>query len=77
LQRGGMPTSFDRLLGLRFGAAAVLAVERGERNVMVALNPPTVSTIPIGQAITKLKVISIESDTVLTARALGISLGDE
>jgi 6-phosphofructokinase 1 len=76
LQRGGMPTSFDRLLGLRFGAAAVMAAQRGERNVMVALNPPNVSTIPIGQAISKMKVINLESDTVLTARCLGICLGD-
>jgi 6-phosphofructokinase 1 len=76
LQRGGMPTSFDRLLGLRFGAAAVMAAQRGERNVMVALNPPNVSTIPIGQAISKMKIISLESDTVLTARCLGICLGD-
>ena len=30
LLRGGTPTSFDRLLGLRFGAAAVRALEEGE-----------------------------------------------
>ena len=42
LLRGGTPTSFDRLLGLRFGAAAVRALEEGESGVMVALDPPTV-----------------------------------
>jgi phosphofructokinase-like protein len=76
LQRGGSPTSFDRLLGLRFGAAAIRALAAGERNVMVALNPPDVNTIPIGQAITHMKTVKMDSDGVLTARSLGISLGD-
>ena len=44
LLRGGSPTSFDRLLGLRFGAAAVRALEEGQRGVMVAL-APQVSTV--------------------------------
>ena len=42
LLRGGSPTSFDRLLGLRFGAAAVRALEEGHDGVMVALDPPNV-----------------------------------
>ena len=76
LQRGGSPTSFDRLLGLRFGSAAIRALEAGERNVMVALTPPTVQTIPIGAALERMKVVTLDSDTVLTARSLGICLGD-
>ncbi len=43
LLRGGSPTSLDRLLGLRFGAAAVRALDEGHDGVMVALNPPTVT----------------------------------
>ncbi len=77
LQRGGRPTHFDRLLGMRFGAAAVVAADRGERNVMVSLTPPTISTIPIDQAVTAMKVISKESDTVAAARAMGLSFGDD
>ncbi len=76
LQRGGQPSSFDRLLGLRFGAAAVRALADGQVNVMVALNPPHVQTIPIGQAIERMKVVTPDSDTVLTARSLGVCLGD-
>ena len=40
LLRGGTPTSQDRLLGLRFGAAAVRAIDEGYDGVMVALRPP-------------------------------------
>jgi 6-phosphofructokinase 1 len=76
LQRGGSPTSFDRLLGLRFGSAAIRALAEGQRNVMVALNPPDVNTIPIGQAITNMKIVKMNSDGILTARSIGICLGD-
>ena len=47
LLRGGSPTSVDRLLGLRFGAAAVRALDEGHSGVMVALNPPTVDYVPL------------------------------
>ena len=50
LLRGGSPTAFDRLLGLRFGAAAIRALEEGERGVMVALDPPNVRYVPLGDA---------------------------
>jgi 6-phosphofructokinase 1 len=76
LQRGGSPTTFDRLLGLRFGAAAIRCIANGELNKMVALNPPTVSTIPIEEAGSKIKVVPTDSDTMLTARSLGSSFGD-
>jgi 6-phosphofructokinase 1 len=76
LQRGGSPSSFDRLLGLRFGAAAVRTLAEGKVNVMVCLEPPRVTTVPIGQVIEKTKIVTMDTDTVLTARSLGISLGD-
>jgi 6-phosphofructokinase 1 len=77
LQRGGMPTTFDRLLALRFGAAAVRVVADREFGVMVALDPPTVLTVPLEVATERMKCVPLDSDTVLTARDLGISFGDE
>ncbi len=76
LQRGGSPTTFDRLLSLRFGAAAVRALEEGENGVMVALDPPTVRYVPLKQATSRMKVVPLNCDTILTARDLGISFGD-
>lgn len=76
LQRGGSPTTFDRLLGLRFGAAAVRAVADGAYGVMIALQPPEITRVPLDQVIGKSKNVPVDSDTVLTARELGISLGD-
>jgi 6-phosphofructokinase 1 len=76
LQRGGSPTTFDRLLGLRFGAAAIRCIREGKTNVMVALDPPIVKAIPIDTAISRMKTVPLDCDTILTARALGISFGD-
>jgi 6-phosphofructokinase 1 len=76
LLRGGSPTSFDRLLALRFGAAAVRALAEGQSGVMVALAPPTVNYIPLEQATKRMKVVPLDSDQMRTARELGICFGD-
>lgn len=76
LQRGGSPTTFDRLLGLRFGAAAVRVIAEGLFGTMVALRPPTIAAVPIAEALAAPKLVPLDSDTVATARDLGISLGD-
>jgi 6-phosphofructokinase 1 len=77
LQRGGSPTTFDRLLGLRFGAAAVRLVADGKWGCMVGLAPPHhVAAIPIEQALATPKRVQLDSDAVATARDLGTSFGD-
>ena len=76
LLRGGTPTTFDRLLSLRFGAAAVRAIEEGQSGVMVALDPPTVKFVPLEEATRRMKSVPLDCDTMLTARDLGISFGD-
>ena len=76
LLRGGTPTTFDRLLALRFGAAAVRALAAGKTGVMVALDPPKVRYVPLEDATQRMKCVPLDCDTVLTARELGICLGD-
>jgi phosphofructokinase-like protein len=77
LLRGGTPTSFDRLIAQRFGAAAVRALSEGQRGVMVALDPPTVKYVPLESATKRMKTVPLNSDIMLTARDLGISFGDQ
>ena len=76
LLRGGSPTAFDRVLALRFGAAAVRALEEGQSGIMVALAPPTVNYVPLDVATKRMKVVPLDCDTVKTARDLGICFGD-
>jgi 6-phosphofructokinase 1 len=76
LQRGGSPAAFDRLMALRFGAAAVRCVERGDFGTMVAVSDDTIVAVPLKDAIDQLKMVDPLSDTVQTARDLGVSFGD-
>ena len=76
LQRGGPPNAYDRLLALRFGAAAVRFVQERKFGCMVALDPPRVLAVPLEEAVREVKLVPVDSDVVQTARALGVSFGD-
>ena len=76
LQRGGMPTGYDRLLATRFGGAATEAVAAGKWGHMVALQTPNIVTVPIKEALKDTKRVDPTHDVVRTARAVGISFGD-
>jgi phosphofructokinase-like protein len=77
VQRGGSPTSYDRWLATRFGAAAVRAAAAGDIGKMVALRSAKVVPIPLGEALAIPRRVDVNGDGVLTARGLGISFGDE
>ena len=76
LQRGGSPTTFDRLLALRFGAAAVRLVAERQFGMMVALQPPRIVAVPFEVAIGTPRRVPLDSDSIATARDLGVSFGD-
>jgi len=76
LLRGGSPTSFDRLAALRFGTAAVRALEQGESGVMVALAFPNVSYVALEDVAGRMKGVPLDCDTLQTGRDMGISFGD-
>jgi 6-phosphofructokinase 1 len=76
LQRGGMPTGYDRLLASRFGGAAVRAIADEKWGHMVALQSPHIVTIPIVDVLQTAKRVEPDHDVVQTARATGISFGD-
>jgi phosphofructokinase-like protein len=76
LQRGGAPTSFDRLLCTRFGARAVQLIAEEKYGHMVALRPPDTAAVKLSDAIGRLRSVPPGGDLVQTARALGISFGD-
>ncbi len=76
LQRGGEPTTFDRLLGTRLGVHAIEMIEAGRFGYMAALNPPNVTSVPFEKAISATKKVPADSDVIRAAKALGISFGD-
>ena len=76
LQRGGGPTTFDRLLCTRFGAKAVQLIADEQYGYMVASRPPDTIAVKITEAIGRLRTVPLDGDIVRTARALGVSFGD-
>ena len=76
IQRGGTPTTYDRLLALRFGVAAVRAIGDRAFGTMVGLNGPDITRVPLENVVGRSKNIPVDSDTLQTARDLGICLGD-
>jgi phosphofructokinase-like protein len=76
IQRGGSPTQFDRILGTRFGTAAVEAVAQGKFGCMVALRTPEIVTVPISEAIANERCVDPAGSLVGTGRDVGICFGD-
>jgi 6-phosphofructokinase 1 len=76
LQRGGAPTSFDRVLASRFGGKAVQLLIDGDVDKMVAFHPPAIVGVPLESIVGRTKNVPLDSDLLATARALGVSFGD-
>ena len=60
VQRGGSPTPTDRILGSRFGVAAMDAVTAGETGIMTALRGERVETIPLADIAGRVKMVPPE-----------------
>ncbi|HSH16354.1 MAG TPA: ATP-dependent 6-phosphofructokinase [Verrucomicrobiae bacterium] len=76
IQRGGTPTAFDRLLGLRFGVAATDLIAEGRFGHMVSLRCGRIQLCTLEEAIGVYKIVNPADDIVRTARAVGVSFGD-
>lgn len=77
LQRGGSPTAFDRLLGTRYGAYAVEMVMEQKFGRMVCLQGTRLNSVPLREAVDELRRVPVDCDTVVAAKGIGISFGDE
>ncbi len=78
LQRGGQPTQWDRQLCTRFGVHAFQMIAKKQFGYMVALKKNgMMGPVTLSEAINKLRLVDPDGELVMTARALGISFGDE
>jgi len=76
LQRGGPPTTLDRILGTSFGVKAVQLVADKKFGSMVSCQNDLTLDVPISHAVHKLRRVSPDCQMVQTARAVEISFGD-
>ncbi len=86
LQRGGIASQFDRVIGMRFGVAAVDLLMRGERGRMVRCRGREISDVALETVIGDgktgetsrggRKFVDAQGQLVRAAKAIGISFGD-
>ena len=77
LQRGGSPTPFDRWLATCYGSEAVRVAAQGKFDRMVSLQGGSIVDVSLGEAIAVPKRVDVNHDSIITARGMGISFGDE
>ncbi len=68
VQRGGVPTAFDRLLATRLGAGAVAQLAAGRHGMMMCLRDGDITATPLGEVVTRRKTLDpalIELATIL------------
>ncbi|MDH6355642.1 6-phosphofructokinase 1 [Dysgonomonas sp. PH5-45] len=70
VQRGGSPTASDRILASRMGAAAIDALNDGQRNVMIGIQNDEIVYVPFSKAIKKNKPLN--EDLMNTLKILSI-----
>ncbi len=76
IQRGGSPVPEDRNLGTLFGIKAVELIREGKMGYMAALKRGRITSVPIAQAVQKLKLVPHNHPLIHAARAVGTSFGD-
>jgi 6-phosphofructokinase 1 len=60
VQRGGTPNAYDRVLGTRFGVAAIDAASAGDFGKMVALRGTAIQPVPLDEALDEPKLLDPE-----------------
>lgn len=60
IQRGGVPTAYDRIIGTRFGVHAVELVKDGKFGKMVSLHDNKIRFVDIEEAVRKRKTVDMD-----------------
>jgi 6-phosphofructokinase 1 len=76
LQRGGIPTAFDRVLASQFGVKAFELALEGKYGHMVAYRHPDIISVPFKEAINNMNFVDPKSDIVRLAKGMGLSFGE-
>lgn len=76
LQRGGTPTTYDRILSTRYGVAAVELMNESRFGNMVCLKGNKMSYNHLENVIGHLKTVDPDGELVRVAKSIGIEFGD-
>lgn len=75
IQRGGLPTSFDRNLATRMGGYAAELIANGEFGRMVALRGKDITSVPLHEVAGKTKLVSLDHELIIQGRRMGVCFG--
>lgn len=76
LQRGGTPSSADRLLATRLGTACADFIKAGKYGIMVAAKGEGVEAVPLEKVINEKKLVPPDHPWVQSAKAIGTEMGE-
>lgn len=75
VQRGGSPSTYDRILATRMGAHAADLIARKDFGKMVCLRGDKISSISLEDVNDRLKLVTEDNDLVVQGRRIGICFG--
>jgi 6-phosphofructokinase 1 len=75
VQRGGTPTSFDRVLSTRFGAKAAGMISEGRFGRMAALRGWDITDVAIQDIAGKVRTVPSDHPLIAAARSVGTCFG--
>ena len=77
VQRGGTPSSADRILTTQLGTACSKLIQAGQYGVMVAIKGGEAVPVPLGEIVGKRRTVPTDHSWIKTARDVGVCLGDQ
>jgi 6-phosphofructokinase 1 len=77
VQRGGIPTAFDRWLCTRLGTKAAQLLAEGVYNVMVGYDSGLCKPVPLEKVAGKRKTVPNDHPMIVSARQVGTCMGDK
>jgi phosphofructokinase-like protein len=75
IQRGGTPTSSDRIFATNVGCYAAGLVARGQFGEVVVQQNNQLTSVPLSQVANQTRGVTLSDATMISALALGISFG--
>ncbi len=76
LQRGGIPSAYDRLLATRLGTACAEYLQNEQYGIMIAVRGEGVEAVPLDQVVGKRKSVPLDHPWIECARRVGTCMGD-
>jgi ATP-dependent phosphofructokinase / diphosphate-dependent phosphofructokinase len=76
LQRGGIPSPYDRVLATQFGVAAAHFLARGDFGKLVAVQNHQIVGVPLSEIAGKTKNVPSDDQMLAAGRGLGTCFGD-